>query len=141
MSRLFLIKLEFALILLFIISVSISINKTVHAQSSDINNHIDSITALIEEVEKFNKYIPEDSLNQPKAFIQSITGDTKGDVDSELINKMALSIIEYLNALETEAKNKFELEKTSQNIIEEQKKHERLIKYNSEITQELNKFK
>lgn len=141
MSRLFLLKLEFTLILSIVIPTVIDINTVLYAQNLVTNHQIQRVSELIQELENYHEYIPEGSLDLSKAFIDNVNNDSSNKLTKEFIDEMAKVHIDYLDMLTIEAKNKIKLENTSNHIVEEQKKYDKITKFNSEISKELKNYK
>ncbi|MCH7927592.1 MAG: hypothetical protein IID03_06340 [Candidatus Dadabacteria bacterium] len=105
------------------------------------NHKIERISELIEKLEDYKQYIPNDSLDLSKDLVENLSDDTNNNFDTKLLDEISKVHIDFLNILITEAENKIKLEETSNKIKEEQQKYEQLSKYNSEITEELKNYK
>ena len=141
MSILFLSKLEFTLIFSLAIFAGLFINSLLYAQNLNTNHKIERISELIEKLEDYKQYIPNDSLDLSKDLVENLSANTNNNFDTKLLDEIAKVHIDFLNILITEAENKIKLEETSNKIKEEQQKYEQLSKYNSEITEELKNYK
>ena len=141
MSILFLSKLEFTLIFSLAIFAGLFINSLLYAQNLNTNHKIERISELIEKLEDYKQYIPNDSLDLSKDLVENLSDDNNNNFYTKLLDEIAKVHIDFLNILITEAENKIKLEETSNKIKEEQQKYEQLSKYNSEITEELKNYK
>jgi hypothetical protein len=137
MSRLFLSKLEFTLIFSLIVFTGLSINTRLYAQNLNTNHQIERISELIEKLENYKEYISQDSLDISKDLVDKLSNDTNNNFDTELLDEIAIVHLDFLNTLVTEAENKIKLEIISNKITEERQLYDKLLKYNSEITEEL----
>ena len=141
MSILFLSKLEFTLIFSLAIFAGLFINSLLYAQNLNTNHKIERISVLIEKLEDYKQYIPNDSLDLSKDLVKNLSDDTNNNFDTKLLDEISKVHIDFLNILITEAENKIKLEETSNKRKDEQQKYEQLSKYNTEITKEIKNYK
>ena len=131
MSILFLSKLEFTLIFSLAIFAGLFINSLLYAQNLNTNHKIERISELIEKLEDYKQYIPNDSLDLSKDLVKNLSDDTNNNFDTKLLDVIAKVHIDFLNILITEAENKIKLEETSDKIKNEHQKYDLLEMYNA----------
>jgi len=141
MSILFLLKLEFTLIILVIPLTVLCPITPLNAENFSKNNPIAKISKSIEKLEYYKGYIPLNSFDVSKELVSKINSNSDYNLDPELLDIIAKVHIDFLNTLVAEAENNKRLDKINDKIKEEQQKYDKLSKYNKEISDELKNYK
>lgn len=141
MSILFLLKLEFTLIVLVIPLTVLCPITPLNAENFSKNNPIAKISKSIEKLEYYKGYIPLNSFDVSKELVSKINSNSDYNLDPELLDIIAKVHIDFLNTLVAEAENNKRLDKINDKIKEEQQKYDKLSKYNKEISDELKNYK
>ncbi len=140
MSRLFQRKLEFTLIIAMLVLLTFTAISQLNAQNINSINKVKELSQLIDQISSYKDHIPEQSLESSKNLLSQLQNNSFSNPNKELIDQLTDAHIDFLNALILEAEHKIELARLNNTILEQQQLYDKLSKYNTEISEDLENY-
>lgn len=141
MSRLFSVYLELTLNFALAIGVFIVISSSANAQNVNLDDKVNELSQLIAQVENYQQNLGSTDISQTKVFIDQIKNEADNSIDLSLANEIIDAHIEYMKHLIIEAQSGIKISDLENNIEMEKQLRENIEKYNTEISDDLKKYR
>jgi len=141
MSRLFNTYLELALIFIIATGVIAAITITVNAQNPSLDEKVNELSQLITQVENYKQHFGSTDISQTKEFVDKIKNNSGNSMDLSFANEIIHAHTEYMKHLIVEAQSSIKLSDLESNIEIEKQLMGNIEKYNTEISDDLKKYR